>query len=378
MRIEEIERELRETEATLKEALSQFNARRYDEAYKSCSRALYLLRRSFSAEDSRCLSCLVLLGDTCYELKRFDEAAGIYHEALGIRERTHDIRDHEYPGALFKLARSYAQTSKVEEADKYFRRAALAARKLMLKGDPLLGNILEAHAGFVQQQGRKNEAEALRREARANRQQYASSNQVVERYLEPLIGESVCESRSTAAAENVMTIAPGQGLIKPREREATIPPGELNSSMFSERQDGDRKKDGGKKALAVSALLLALFVTLTLGGIFIFGRSAKEKALQNAVPLRTEGTSGETVIQSASETKPGSGQASRKTKTNIMKRSVSSAKSVSSARSAPAARRRAHAGRKGAVTKSDGAARSLPGRSDSSNWESLKKMREFQ
>jgi len=189
MRIDEIERELKDTENTVRAANDCFGREEYAQAYELYKMALPRLSESFGAEDSRTIACLLSLGDTCYTLERFDEAARSYHQALTVKERSGQLQDHEYPRALFKLARAYARV-KPGEADKYFTRAVQSARQCLLAGDPLIGKILEAHASFLNVAGRAGEAEALIEEARTNRQKFGSSSQVVERYLEPLVGQT--------------------------------------------------------------------------------------------------------------------------------------------------------------------------------------------
>lgn len=188
MRIDEIERELKETERLLAEANEHFAARKFKEAHPLFEKALTMLSASFGAEDSRTLTCMSSLGDCCYELRRFDDAARHYHKVLAVRERRGELRDHEYPSSLFKLAKAYAQVPRPKEAFKYFTRAAQSAREMCLAGDPLLGNILEAHAALLQRMGNSTEADALRDEARINRQKFGSSSQVVDRFMQPLSG----------------------------------------------------------------------------------------------------------------------------------------------------------------------------------------------
>ncbi|HEY9719339.1 MAG TPA: tetratricopeptide repeat protein [Trichormus sp.] len=189
MQLDEIERELKDTENTLRAANDCFAKEQFPRAYDLYKQALSRLTQTFGAEDSRTISCLLSLGDTCYTLEKFEEAARSYHQALTIKERSGQLQDHEYPRALFKLARAYARV-KPNEADKYFTRATQSARQCLLAGDPLLGKILEAHATFLNVVGRTAEAETLRDEARLNRHKFGSTSQVVERYLEPLVGQT--------------------------------------------------------------------------------------------------------------------------------------------------------------------------------------------
>jgi len=228
MDLDEIERELKATENTFRAANDCFAKEEFQQAYTLYKQALSRLTQSFGAEDSRTIACLLSLGDTCYTLEKFEEAARSYHQALTIKERSGQLQDHEYPRALFKLARAYARV-KPNEADKYFTRATQSARQCLLAGDPLLGKILEAHATFLNVAGRTAEAETLREEARTNRQQFGSTSQVVERYLQPLVGQTTVPPgkmfRSGSEQElDGFTTLQLRPMARPRDAEPSQPP----------------------------------------------------------------------------------------------------------------------------------------------------------
>ncbi|HEY9788266.1 MAG TPA: tetratricopeptide repeat protein, partial [Candidatus Obscuribacterales bacterium] len=219
MRLDEIEREFKEAESTLAQADQTLVAGRLNDAHKLYEQALALLTSAFGAEDGRTISCMESLGDACYELKKYDEAARRYKEVFAVRQRLGGMRDQEEAVALFKIAKAYSHAPNAREAEKHFEMAADIARKKLLPGDPVLSNILEASASYAARLKQKDKAEALREEARQNRARFGSSSQVIERYLEPLAGPRLGEQ----------TLPPGANLRfrkEPQPDEAKEPPTE--------------------------------------------------------------------------------------------------------------------------------------------------------
>lgn len=207
MKIEDIEREMREVSQSLKDADQAFNEQNYARAEPLYCKALALLERTFGEEHSDTARCLQTLGDTYFALKRYGDAVPIYLRVSALNERMFGQAPSYVAATHFKLAKSFEKLGKLDQAETFYRRALIDGEKAEGPMSAAVALVLESFAGMLKRARLKlDEADAMLERARSIREKSSAqpgkySHTLLEQLADTVSPEEATKARQARAEE---------------------------------------------------------------------------------------------------------------------------------------------------------------------------------
>lgn len=223
MKIEDIDKEMKEVQASTTAAQKAFQEEDYVTAAKVYKAAAAKLRKIYSEDHPDTIKCLLFAGDSFFYLDKFSEAADTYLELEFIVDK-HEQAPVDRSVLYFKTAKALEKAKRFDAAQKAYSKAIACGEKTLSENHPLLTIINESFASFLRHV-RKNPAAANTYEKRAEelRERNKDIHGLYENYLEPLKKrpESVRNANLHARADGRSTSESHKIVInKPTERKS--------------------------------------------------------------------------------------------------------------------------------------------------------------
>lgn len=171
MRIEDIEREFREMDESLKRAHELARQGETSQASELFMKCLGMLEQAYGPEHPQTAECLEGLADSLYAGARHEEAVEAYRRLSIIGEKVLGSRHPDVIATIFKGARCYDKLNRPDEAHSLYARALRLADQSLPPGNALLGSLLEGYSASLRRAQRSPQlAHDLEERARLNRE----------------------------------------------------------------------------------------------------------------------------------------------------------------------------------------------------------------
>ncbi len=186
MKIDDIDKEMKEVKASTAAAHKAFQEEDFVTAGKLYLSAAALLQRMYPADHPDTLKCFLLAGDSYYFLERFGEAADTYLK-LEVIVGNNESAPVDHNVLYFKTAKALEKAKRFDAAETAYSKALAYSEKTLSENHPLLTIINESYSSFMRHI-RKNPAAANVYEERAEtlRERNKNIHGLYENYLEPL------------------------------------------------------------------------------------------------------------------------------------------------------------------------------------------------
>lgn len=249
MKIEDIDKEMKEVKASTAAAHSAFQEEDFVTAAKLYSSVAAQLQRVYSADHPDALRFFLLAGDSYFYLDRFSEAADTYLQLQSVVD-SHPGASVDRSVLCFKTAKALEKAKRFDEAEKAYGKALDVCNKNLSENHPLLTIVNESFAGFIRHI-RKNPQASIAFEERAEdlRERNKNIHGLYENYLEPLKRRA-----ETIRSDNLHARADGR-------RDCQNPPQQV---VFNRRRSEDKDKSTTVKTLKIAAASLIVFVVISI------------------------------------------------------------------------------------------------------------------